>query len=278
MRLCGKLLAGVAASAALAASRVYYESTRMLTVSEYAVDIAGFPRTVQISDLHKRQFGTRQSQLIRCVAGLRPELIVITGDLVSRTETDFHPTAQLLRRLRALAPVVAVPGNHELDLRPMQYEEYRRTLLRCGVRLLENETVIFQGIRFAGITFTRAHYRGGGLMHRSGILECTAQELNETLGRCEPDTVLLAHNPLWFSAYAEWGAKLTLSGHVHGGIIRLPVVGGLLSPERRFFPRYSKGRYKQGLSEMIVSAGLGKLRLMNPPELCLLTAKGGQKT
>ncbi|MBR5370675.1 MAG: metallophosphoesterase [Oscillospiraceae bacterium] len=268
-----KLLAGLAVPAGLVCGRAYYESKKMLTAASYTVDIADFPRTVQISDLHRRTFGAHQAQLIRLVAGMRPELIVITGDLVSRNMTDFHETGKLLRRLHALAPVLYIPGNHELDLKPMQREDLRRTAVRAGVRVLENETVVFSGIRFAGISLTRAHYRGAGFLHARGLLTCTAKDLRETLGECQPDTVLLAHDPVWFPAYAEWGARLTLSGHVHGGVIRVPGIGGILSPERRFFPKYSKGKYQIGDAEMIVSAGLGKLRLMNPPEICVITSR-----
>ena len=82
--------------------------------------------------------------------------------------------------------------------------------------------------------------------------------------------MLLAHTPLFFEAYAAWGARLTLSGHIHGGIVRLPGVGGVLSPERKFLPRYDKGRFVRGDSEMIVSGGLGKLRFGNPPEICVI--------
>ena len=73
----------------------------------------------------------------------------------------------------------------------------------------------------------------------------TAADVNELLGKADPKSfhLLLAHNPLFFSAYRRWGANLTLSGHVHGGMVRLPGVGGLLSPERRFFPQYDGGLY-----------------------------------
>ena len=273
MSVIKKLAAASILPASLLAYRAYYESNRILTVSSYQVDIPGFPRTVQISDLHKRKFGEKQAQLIRRVAELRPDLIVITGDLVSRSVKDFHETAWLLRRLRALAPILAVPGNHELDLKPMQYEEYRRMMQHCGVRLLENETVLFGDVWFSGITLTRRHYVGTGFLHKRGILNLSATDLEETLGTCREDTVLLAHDPLRFSAYAEWGARLTLAGHVHGGAVRLPGIGGVFSPTRKFFPPYSKGMYRIGKSEMIVSAGLGKLRLMNPPDLCLITGE-----
>ena len=84
---------------------------------------------------------------------------------------------------------------------------------------------------------------------------------------------MLAHNPLLLDSYADWGADLVLCGHMHGGLIRLPFVGGMLSPERRFFPRYDKGLYQKKNTKMYVSGGIGKLRLGNPPEINLLVLR-----
>ena len=268
-----KLLRAAGTAAGLLLGWAAIENTALLQVSRYEADIPDLPRTVQISDLHKRHFGRGQRRLIRKVAALKPELIVVTGDLISRTVTDFTDTQRLLRRLTALAPVLVANGNHEADLPPAILERFRQAVRHSGALLLENQTVTVNGIPFAGLYLPSVFYRGGGLFGFTGAADCTAETLLERLGDCKPNTVLLAHNPMFFPAYAEWGAKLTLSGHVHGGIVRLPGIGGLLSPERRFLPHFDKGAFRQGDSEMILSAGLGKLRLFNPPELCLITSK-----
>lgn len=268
-----KKILPAAAAAGVLICEAAVENTALLNVSQYTADIPDLPRLVQISDLHKRKFGRAQKRLIRRVAALKPEIIVITGDLVSRDVTDFTDTQRLLHRLTALAPVIVVPGNHEADLPPAIYERFRQAVRKNGAVLLENQTVSVRGIRFAGLFLPPVFFRGGGLLGFSGAADCTAETMRDLLGACKPHTVLLAHNPLFFPAYAEWGAELTLSGHIHGGIIRLPGIGGLLSPARRFMPRYDKGSYRSGDAQMIVSAGLGKLRLFNPPELCLITGK-----
>ena len=89
--------------------------------------------------------------------------------------------------------------------------------------------------------------------------------------------ILLAHNPLYFKVYSEWGADLILSGHIHGGIVRIPFIGGLLSPERKLFPKYYSGKYKINDSKLIVNRGLGntkiKLRMFNKPEISVITLK-----
>ena len=263
----------LAVPAALLLGWAAAENLALLHVSRYETDFAAMPRTVQISDLHKRSFGRGQKRLIRTVAALEPELIVITGDLVSRTELDFANTAEQLEKLCAIATVIVAEGNHEADLSPGAYAGFRDAVRKSGARLLDNEIVRWGDISIAGLRLPPTYYRGGGILGARGKYECTAGTLWERLGSCPPDTLLLAHNPRWFPAYAEWGARLTLSGHVHGGIVRLPGIGGILSPERTFFPRFAKGLYTSGAAEMIVSGGLGKLRLFNPPEICLITPK-----
>lgn len=93
--------------------------------------------------------------------------------------------------------------------------------------------------------------------------------------------ILLAHNPNYFPVYARWGADLTFSGHIHGGMIRLPLVGGLLSPETLLFPKYDGGSYQIEDKTMILSRGLGRgsmgLRLFNPPEIVTVILAGKEK-
>ena len=86
--------------------------------------------------------------------------------------------------------------------------------------------------------------------------------------------ILLSHNPLYYPAYRDWGADLTLSGHIHGGIIRIPGLGGLLSPDLTLFPRYDGGHFTERGKHLIVSRGLGNhflVRVMNPPEIGVIT-------
>ena len=260
------------AAAGLLCGWAALENTALLTVRHAVLPLAGFPRTAVIADLHKRRFGADNSQLAAKIAAEKPELIVIAGDLVSRTERDFSSIGRMLSALTKIAPVYAAMGNHEVDLPPSVCERYRRVLTENGVTLLENAWATVGSWNFAGLCLPRRYYRGGGLLGFSAKTACTAETLHTLLGGCKKNTVLLAHNPLFFSAYAEWGAKLTLSGHVHGGAVRLPVIGGVLSPERRFFPRYDKGLFAAGDRYMEVSAGLGKLRLFNPPEIVILEA------
>lgn len=260
------------AAAGLLGGWAALENTALLSVRHETLPLAGFPRTAVLADLHKRRFGQDNARLVQKIAGEHPELIVIAGDLVSRTEREFSALGRLLSALTKVAPVLATMGNHEVDLPPSVCAEYRKVLAESGVTLLENQWTTIGKWNFAGLCLPRRFFRGGGLLGFSAETACTADTLRARLGECKEHTILLAHNPIFFSAYAEWGAKLTLSGHVHGGAVRLPGVGGVFSPERRLFPRYDKGLYAAGDRYMEVSAGLGKLRLFNPPEIVLLEA------
>ena len=143
---------------------------------------------------------------------------------------------------------------------------------RAGVVLLENESVLLPetGIRIFGVEIDMDYYK----KLRKSVMKVSY--LNSLLGRpCADEyNILLAHNPDYFQAYAGWGADLVLSGHVHGGIMRLPVLGGVLSPALRLFPRYDGGLYEEGKSKMVLGRGLGThtlpIRVFNPGELIVV--------
>lgn len=233
-------------------------------------------RVLQISDLHHRNFGKNQSRITKRAEKLSPDIIVITGDLVSRDQRDFIKTEIFCRTLVSIAPVFFSIGNHELDLPSDVQREYLDTLKRAGVQLLIDEITTLnrngESIAIAGAALETGVYHDGN--HRYGSLNMYSKEkLEKAIGVRHMCTLLLAHNPLIFDAYVDWRADLILSGHVHGGVVRLPFIGGILSPERRFFPRYTKGLYCKRDSQIYISAGLGKIRFLNPPEVNLITLR-----
>ncbi len=235
-------------------------------------------RIAQVSDVHfSKMTGQKKNQklireLRRNMQFLRPDVIAVTGDLVSRNPgaTGLADAAQCLAALQAFAPVLYIFGNHEADLPKDQKRELLRNMLEMNITVLNNRTVSFGGVEFAGFVLPHKCYKSEKGSY-SGLLHCGVEHVEAALGtRGRECTVLLSHNPMAMQAYAKWGADVVLSGHVHGGIIRLPLIGGLLSPERRFFPQYTKGIYRKSKTTMVVSAGIGKFRLWNPPEvLCI---------
>lgn len=253
-----------------------YAENRMLTVRRYKIKTDNSCnqepiKIVQISDIHKKKYSDGWRRLVMRVKEISPDMIFITGDLVSRTEISLMSTEALLVKLCRICPVYCSKGNHELDLSVEMMEKYRKMMKKAGAVLLENGNSVFQKngrkINIYGADLKKSVYKNenGGY---AALDRITAEELAESLGNAKDGfNILLAHNPFFFEEYAKWGADLTFSGHVHGGAVNVPFVGGILSPERRFFPKYTKGLYKKDGKYMLVSTGIGKLRVFNPPEI-----------
>lgn len=254
------LVVGLCVYAALDMQRV--------AVRRYSVQGRDRLKVLQFSDLHKRSFGRGNARLVDLVRRERPDLVVFTGDLVSRDQTDFSDVESLIKEVCGLTRVYYSVGNHEVDMPAETYRALSERFGSYGATLLDGSSVyVADHTRLWGLTLPLECYHDGS-HHYGNLYHYTAQDATSQLGTPNPDdcNVLLAHNPFFFDSYAEWGADLTLCGHVHGGIVRLPFVNGLLSPERRLFPKYAGGLYRRGGRTMVVSRGLGKLRLFNPPE------------
>lgn len=241
-----------------------------------------FVRIVFLSDLHDYSFGRNNRALKGAVEKAEPDLIVSAGDLVTakagriRIENSLKLVSYLARRY----PFYFVDGNHELRMKdhPETYGDSYKNLNH----LLES---------FGGIAVNNSHSRPENLplaldicgyapvhsrYRRVARIEPTAEDLEKALGTKPKDryTVLLAHHPDFFPAYAQWGADLTLSGHLHGGIVRLPALGGVIGSSLRLFPKYDLGEFAIENRKMIVSAGLGshtvRLRINDPMQLVLI--------
>ena len=228
-------------------------------------------KIAHISDIHKRQFGENNCKIAEKTARNAPDMIFITGDLVSRDETDLTAAEKFLRSLCDISPVYMVLGNHEQSLENIRQENFCRMAERCGAVLIRNNCVSteIKGRKFSiyGLELPYTVYRKNKSYCELDTVD--RQDIENLIGKkCGGEVLLLAHNPLFGKVYAEWGADYTFSGHVHGGVVRL-FGKGILSPERKFFPSYSKGVYDISGRKLLVSAGTGKLRLFDPPEIVI---------
>lgn len=203
--------------------------------------------------------------------------IALTGDLVSRytRKNTVLAATKLMCSLRRYAPVLYIMGNHETDLPASERSALLEALRSSGVTILDNQKIEIDGLHIVGLTLPQTVYKqeNGSYRHLTPI---TVQLLTDCIGTCTVHPqILLAHSPIGFPAYAQWGADLVLSGHVHGGIVRVGNTG-LLSPERRFLPAYTKGLYRDETTGCImhVSAGIGKFRLNNPAEVVCIDLVG----
>ncbi len=226
-------------------------------------------RILHLSDLHGARYGERQSGLARIAEEFRPDLIAITGDLIDAT-CDERAAEALLEAMTAAAPTYCVTGNHEAWEKTVGNPAYQRLMdafERTGARLLRGETV-----EIGGVTLTGAD----DLLFEGGFHEYPAYLNRLGLQAGGEYRILLAHRPDMMEEYAQAGFDLTLTGHAHGGQIRLPLIGGLFAPGQGWFPKYTSGLYEHPCGgKMIVSRGLGNTvrvpRIFNDPEAGLIT-------
>ena len=253
-----------------------------IQVTVTQVGVHGLPdgfeglRIVQISDLHGHEYGQDSEALLALVAQQVPEFIVVTGDLIDQ-ESHLAMVPALARGLAAIAPTYYVTGNHEWAVGGVP--RLKGILTECGVTVLSNQYVTLE--------------RNGDSLVLAGVDDPngyadqkTPEELYGEIQREAGDlcTILLAHRNDRFDQYAAAGYDLVISGHAHGGIVRLPFTDGLLGTDRKLFPTWTAGVYTLGDSALFVSRGLGNntvpihgFRLFNRPDLAVLELTGEER-
>lgn len=250
---------------------LYYD----LTITSYDITSNKLPKSfdgfkiANISDLHCSYFGENQEELIDALVEYKPDIIVLTGDIIDEKNPDFHCIETLVSGITSIAPVYSVSGNHEhsnyknfLKLNAL-YESY-------NVTVLDDEEI--------SITRGNDEIRLYGLSYFGTYTDDTmAHLLSDRLTIANEDyySILLNHRSDIFDELSEYQYDLVISGHTHGGIIRLPLVGGILSNDRTFFPKYDGGIFEQNNSTLISSKGLGESnsipRFYNRRELVFIT-------
>lgn len=227
---------------------------------------------LHVSDLHNTSFGKNHKKLLEKIQREKPDLIVLTGDLVDSRRTNIPVALSFVEAARELAEVYYVSGNHEARIE--SYDSLEASLRELGVVVLNNEvqeiragddTLLLYGVQDPQFSKDKLYLTEEIIMEKQ-LASIVRQE--------EKFSLLLSHRPELFHAYAMAGMDLTLTGHAHGGQIRLPFVGGLVAPNQGFFPRFSGGLYEVEDHQMIVSRGLGNsifpLRILNRPELVVV--------
>lgn len=257
----------------------YFFKVNILTVtSEHIPKSFDGYEILHISDLHNTYYGRKNRRLSRKINTLHGDIICYTGDLVD--EDSFHKTGfyDLLEGVDKSITSYYVFGNHEDSLENHEKIELLDKLKEKQIILLKNNHILIEKgedcISLHGLDLPREYLCN--TYREDGSLQLTTDEIYKRLGKLDSGYhILLAHNPLYGDSYFTAGFDLTLSGHVHGGMIRLPWIGGLLSPDRSFRPKYSKGIYKNQGKTLVVSPGIGghKIRFANSPYLYKIILK-----
>lgn len=227
-------------------------------------------RIAQISDLHGAVFGAGNRRLIEAVRAARPDLIALTGDLADGAD-DFAMLLELLPALRAIAPVFYVTGNHEWVMDAGSRKALFSLLDGAGVIRLRNSYCV---LRRGGETLVLAGVDDPNGPADQKTPAALVRELRAAEGE-EAYILLLAHRNDRLALWAELGVDTVLSGHAHGGIVRLPLLGPVFGTHYELFPKDAGGIYRRGRTTLLVSRGLGPsrrlpIRLGNPPELALV--------
>ena len=271
---------------------VSFIENRRLSIAKYQIEDTTIPRSfsgfriVHLTDMHNATFGKDNEVLLNKVKDLKPDIIVITGDmLVGIPDSDVYIAAKTMNSLTDIAPVYFSMGNHELrisryiDKYGDMWERFINELSPDIHKLFDTSEVIEKNgerIYLHGLTLTPKLYT------RLKDIKMPKKHLKKRFGKCKNNEyhIFLAHNPDYFNDYATWGAKLTFSGHVHGGIMQVPFLGGVISPKLAIFPKYDKGLFEISNKYMILSGGLGnhtiKFRINNLPEIILATLNNSE--
>lgn len=230
-------------------------------------------KIVHISDLHNKEFGERQSTILLKIKKIKPDLILLTGDMIDRRRYNLKVTMDFIEGAVKIAPVYFVTGNHEAW--SGKWEEIKKEFLTAGVNILDDEKLeIYKKnekinlIGFNDIDFlTSSYLEGSNINFLKERLSSLADE--------STFSILLSHRPELINLYAAENIDLVFSGHAHGGQIRLPFIGGIYAPDQGFFPKYTSGAYTVGNTTEVVSRGLGNslfpLRIFNEPEIIVVT-------
>ncbi|MEG0227313.1 MAG: metallophosphoesterase [Lachnospiraceae bacterium] len=265
-----------------------FKITHYTVTSAKLSELSKEKKVILLSDLHNHCYGKNNADLIQAIQNQQPDIILIAGDmLVGKKGESVEIAASLIERLPNICPVCYGNGNHEQRMKehPEKYGDtyvkYKKRLQASGVIFLENnsrirmmdETVLeIYGLELPMTCYEK--FKKEKLMQKT-MVKCLGTS-NANLYQ-----ILIAHNPIYFEAYRTWGADLVVSGHLHGGVARIPGWRGVITPQGFLFPPYSGEKTTKEQSTIVVSKGLGthtvNLRLCNPAEVVVIHLQSEEK-
>lgn len=255
---------------------IVYGSNNWIKVNTVEVPFKNLPgdfngmKIVHLSDLHAADFGADEKNLIKIVKEQQPDLIVFTGDIIDYGDKDREKALVLMTHLVDIGPVYFVSGNHDYS---SDYYALTKSFRDLGVIVLNN--------------VSQRLSRKDSHIYMAGLADpfTNQDDMKKALKgiKREEFTLLLSHTPDVFGKAVTNGVELVLAGHYHGGQIRLPFIRAIYAPGHKIFPRYDSGLYKDNLSYMYLSRGLGstgilKFRFWNRPEVAVIILQSREST
>lgn len=258
-------------------------SYNWLTVSDFTVTsnkISEPFRMVLISDLHDHRFGRNNEKLAEKIQEQSPDLIIIDGDMINDDSENADTAVEVVRALKKIAPVYYSYGNHEYAYMEAGHTDLQNELEEAGATVLNYQSI--------DLEVKGNPIRLGGLYEYGFESGMQSEEENERAvsyleeyANTDRYLIMCAHRPESFYPWDtadKWGIDLVLSGHLHGGQVIIPGLGGLYNPLDGFFAEYDYGQYKLGDSDMIITRGLGSNpkilpRFNNPPEIAVVNVE-----
>ncbi|PKM49768.1 MAG: phosphoesterase [Firmicutes bacterium HGW-Firmicutes-7] len=237
-----------------------------ITSNKIPDDFEGY-KILQISDLHSKEFGKNQKWIVKKVRKEEPDIIFVTGDAIDSKKYNEDVCIQLFAQIIKVAPIYLVTGNHEAWSN--RFDEFEKRLVDVGVIVLRNDSKLISikdsSILIAGIDDPDF-----------GEYSNIKAQIDDTVAGLDGYyKILLSHRPEMMNIYVESNIDVVFAGHAHGGQVRLPFIGGIVSPNQGWFPQYTSGDYHKNNTTMIVSRGLGNSiipqRILNLPELIVAT-------
>lgn len=277
-----KILLAAAAASLVALFVWVLWANKALEVNTYVIHSdrlpAGFDgyRIAQVSDLHNDTFGKNNEKLLTMLAQTEPDIIAITGDMIDSRDTNVEIALSFAREAVKIAPCYYVSGNHESRI-PEEYGRLKHGLTELGVMVLDGDrlelgrngdTIFLLGVSDTSFQIDDWPNNISSLMRYK--LEQIVDESRFS--------ILLVHRPELLRVYAEYNIDLAITGHAHGGQIRLPFLGGMIAPNQvGLFPEFDAGYYQKENTQMVLSRGLGSsvfpLRINNRPEVVVVELK-----
>ena len=232
-----------------------------------------------LSDLHDHEFGDENAKLVKKVKEQEPNLILLVGDFLNEDSENTDVPCALIRQLEDVAPVYFSLGNHELSYMENGHTELIRQLEAAGAIVLDEA--------YEDIDINGMQLRLGGVYDYAFALDGNDDAKNtpepvksflEDYQNTDRLKLMMAHRPESFcfgNASSVWEVDLVISGHIHGGQVVLPVLGGLYGGDQEWFPEYVHGMYQKDNMDVFVTSGLGSYgqllpRFHNRPEIAMV--------